>query len=204
MPAHRAGRAVGSFRAAAGLARLAGRRCCRLRHHGDDAFLWVLYIKDRGRHHRGDWGGSRAILPISLMAMSARGNFGFMSACLPDGRGPVLGGLMGGFPPPRSFFAAAALNGPNFLTGCFAGVAIKANAGRYAGGSQPASRFVPVPGHDRRRRPDGGLLHHATCLDRWCRPRLGHFRRRIAFTGTRPRSAFRLPHLAFCIHSPVQ
>ncbi len=55
-----AGRAVGSFRAAAGLARLAGRRCCRLRHHGDGAFpLGSLYRADRGRHHRGDWGGSR-------------------------------------------------------------------------------------------------------------------------------------------------
>ncbi|WP_407243218.1 MFS transporter [Escherichia coli] len=32
-------------------------------------------------------------------------------------------------------------------------------------------------------------------------PRFGSFSARIAFTGTRPRSAFRLPHLAFCIHS---
>ncbi len=57
-----AGRAVGSFRAAAGLARLAGRRCCRLRHHGDGAFpLGSLYRADRGRHHRGDWGGSRRL-----------------------------------------------------------------------------------------------------------------------------------------------
>ncbi len=56
------GRAVGSFRAAAGLARLAGRRCCRLRHHGDGAFpLGSLYRADRGRHHRGDWGGSRRL-----------------------------------------------------------------------------------------------------------------------------------------------
>ncbi len=36
------------------------------------------------------------------------------------------------------------------------------------------------------------------------RPRFGSFSARIAFTGTRPRSAFRLPHLAFCIHSPRQ
>lgn len=51
-----------SFRAAAGLARLAGRRCCRLRHHGDGAFpLGSLYRADRGRHHRGDWGGSRRL-----------------------------------------------------------------------------------------------------------------------------------------------
>lgn len=33
--------------------------------------------------------------------------------------GPVLGGLMGGFSPHAPFFAAAALNGLNFLTGCF-------------------------------------------------------------------------------------
>ncbi|ERO93886.1 tetracycline resistance protein, class A [Escherichia coli BWH 24] len=38
-------------------------------------FLWVLYIAaDRGRHHRGDWGGSRRLYcRLSLMAMSARG-----------------------------------------------------------------------------------------------------------------------------------
>ena len=53
-----AGRAVGFvFWAAAGLARLAGRRCCRLRHHGDGAFpLGSLYRADCGRHHRGDLG----------------------------------------------------------------------------------------------------------------------------------------------------
>lgn len=39
-----------------------GRRCCRLRHHGDGAFpLGSLYRADRGRHHRGDWGGSRRL-----------------------------------------------------------------------------------------------------------------------------------------------
>ncbi len=38
------------------------RRCCRLRHHGDGAFpLGSLYRADRGRHHRGDWGGSRRL-----------------------------------------------------------------------------------------------------------------------------------------------
>lgn len=45
-----------------GLARLAYRRCCRLRHHGDGAFpLGSLYRADRGKHHRGDWGGSRRL-----------------------------------------------------------------------------------------------------------------------------------------------
>ncbi len=34
----------------------------RLRHHGDGAFpLGSLYRADRGRHHRGDWGGSRRL-----------------------------------------------------------------------------------------------------------------------------------------------
>nr|QWP89372.1 Tetracycline resistance protein, class C [Escherichia coli] len=44
-----------------------------------------------------------------------------MSACFGFGMvaGPVLGGLMGGFSPHAPFFAAAALNGLNFLTGCF-------------------------------------------------------------------------------------
>ncbi|WP_253192001.1 MFS transporter, partial [Klebsiella pneumoniae] len=48
-------------------------------------------------------------------------HFGFMSACFGFGMvaGPVLGGLMGGFSPHAPFFAAAALNGLNFLTGCF-------------------------------------------------------------------------------------
>ncbi len=44
----------------------------------------------------------------------------------------------------------------------FAGVAQRRTSTITPGGSQPA-RFVPVgPGHDRHRRPDGCLLHHAT------------------------------------------
>ncbi len=39
-----AGRAVDRFRAAARLARLAGRRCCRLRHHGDGASFARLSV----------------------------------------------------------------------------------------------------------------------------------------------------------------
>ncbi|SPX19314.1 tetracycline efflux protein [Escherichia coli] len=43
--------------------------------HGDGAFpLGSLYRADRGRHHRGDWGGSRRLYcRYPLMAMSARG-----------------------------------------------------------------------------------------------------------------------------------
>lgn len=105
-----------------GLARLAGRRCCRLRHHGDDAFpLGSLYRADRG----GITGATGAVAGAYIADITdgderAR-HFGFMSACFGFGMvaGPVLGGLMGGFSPHAPFFAAAALNGLNFLTGCF-------------------------------------------------------------------------------------
>ncbi len=59
-----------------------------------------------------------------------------MSACFGFGMvaGPVLGGLMGGFSPHAPFFAAAALNGLNFLTGCFLlPESHKGERGRYAG-----------------------------------------------------------------------
>lgn len=91
--------------------------------------------------------------------------------------GPVLGGLMGGFSP-RSVLRRGSLERPQFPDGLFpfAGVAQRRTPAVTPGGSQPA-RFVPVgPGHDRRRRPDGGLLHHATCRTGAGRA-LGHFRR---------------------------
>ncbi len=66
---------------------------------------------------------------------------------------------MGGFSP-RPFFAAAALNGLNFLTGCFlAGVAQRRTPAVTPEALNPLASFR-WPGHDRRRRPDGGLLHH--------------------------------------------
>lgn len=50
------------------------RRCCRLRHHGDDAFpLGSLYRADRGGITGATGAVAALILPISLMAMSARG-----------------------------------------------------------------------------------------------------------------------------------
>ncbi len=83
---------------------------------------------------------------------------------------------MGGFSH-APFFAAAALNGLNFLTGCFlCRSRTKANAGRYAGRLSTRSLRSGGPGHDCRRRPDGGLLHHATCRTGAGRA-LGHFRR---------------------------
>ncbi len=106
-------------------------------------------------------------------------HFGFMSACFGFRMvaGPVLGGLMGGFSP-RSVLRRGSLERPQFPDGLFpfAGVAQRRTPAVTPGGSQPA-RFVPVgPGHDRRRRPDGGLLHHATCRTGAGRA-LGHFRR---------------------------
>ncbi len=80
-----AGRAVGSFRAAAGLARLAGRRCCRLRHHGDGAFpLGSLYRADRGRHHRATGAVAGAYI-ADITDGDERAALGFMSACFGSG-----------------------------------------------------------------------------------------------------------------------
>lgn len=100
-------------------------------------FLWVLYI---GRIVAGITGATGAVAGAYIADITdgderAR-HFGFMSACFGFGMvaGPVLGGLMGGFSPHAPFFAAAALNGLNFLTGCFlCRSRTKANAGRYAG-----------------------------------------------------------------------
>lgn len=85
-------------------------------------FLWVLYT---GRLLAGMTGATGAvagacIADISYGAARAR-HFGFMSACFGIGMiaGPVLGGLLGSISPHAPFFAAAALNGLNFLMGCF-------------------------------------------------------------------------------------
>ncbi len=126
---------------------LAGRRCCRLRHHGDGAFLWVLYI---GRIVAGITGATGAVAGAYIADITdgderAR-HFGFMSACFGFGMvaGPVLGGLMGGFSPHAPFFAAAAVNGLNF-DGLFPLPESHKGERRPLppGGSQPA-RFVPV------------------------------------------------------------
>ncbi len=52
---------------------------------------------DRGRHHRGDWGGSGAYIADITDGDERARHFGFMSACFGFGMvaGPVLGGLMG-------------------------------------------------------------------------------------------------------------
>ncbi len=143
-------------------------------------FLWVLYI---GRIVAGITGATGAVAGAYIADITdgderAR-HFGFMSACFGFGMvaGPVLGGLMGGFSP-RSVLRRGSLERPQFPDGLFpfAGVAQRRTPAVTPGGSQPA-RFVPVgPGHDRRRRPDGGLLHHATCRTGAGRA-LGHFRR---------------------------
>ena len=65
---------------------------------------------------------------------------------------------------PCSVLRRSSLEWPQFPDGHFpfAGVAQRRTSTITPGGSQPA-RFVPVgPGHDRHRRPDGCLLHHAT------------------------------------------
>lgn len=141
-------------------------------------FLWVLYI---GRIVAGITGATGAVAGAYIADITdgderAR-HFGFMSACFGFGMvaGPVLGGLMGGFSP-RSVLRRGSLERPQFPDGLFpfAGVAQRRTPAVTPGGSQPA-RFVPVgPGHDRRRRPDGGLLHHATCRTGAGRA-LGHF-----------------------------
>ncbi len=100
------------------------------------------------------------------------------------------GGLMGGFSPTPSLFAAAALNRPQFPDGLFpCRVAQRRTPAVTPGGSQPAR--LPRAWAHCRRRPDGGLSSSCNLSDR-CRPRFGSFSARIAFTGTRPRSAFLL------------
>ncbi|AZE79497.1 Tet(A)/Tet(B)/Tet(C) family tetracycline efflux MFS transporter [Pseudomonas synxantha] len=85
-------------------------------------FLWVLYI---GRIVAGITGATGAvagayIADITDGADRAR-HFGYMSACFGFGMiaGPVLGGLLGRMSSQAPFFVAAALNGLNFLMGCF-------------------------------------------------------------------------------------
>ncbi len=144
-------------------------------------FLWVLYI---GRIVAGITGATGAVAGAYIADITdgderAR-HFGFMSACFGFGMvaGPVLGGLMGGFSPHAPFFAAAALNGLNFLTGCF--LLPESHKGERRPlrreALNPLASFRWARGHDRRRRPDGGLLHHATCRTGAGRA-LGHFRR---------------------------
>jgi MFS transporter, DHA1 family, tetracycline resistance protein len=84
--------------------------------------LWILYI---GRILSGITGATGAVVGAYIADITdgderAR-HFGFMSACFGIGMiaGPVLGGLMGGVSPHAPFFTAAALNGLNFLMGCF-------------------------------------------------------------------------------------
>ncbi len=99
-------------------------------------FLWVLYI---GRIVAGITGATGAVAGAYIADITdgderAR-HFGFMSACFGfDGRGTCARWADGRFLPHAPFFAAAALNGLNFLTGCFlCRSRTKANAGRYAG-----------------------------------------------------------------------
>lgn len=85
-------------------------------------FLWVLYI---GRMVAGITGATGAVAGAYIADITdgddrAR-HFGYMSACFGIGMvaGPVLGGLLGGISSHAPFFAAAVLNGLNFLMGCF-------------------------------------------------------------------------------------
>ncbi|MCQ6595648.1 Tet(A)/Tet(B)/Tet(C) family tetracycline efflux MFS transporter [Escherichia coli] len=111
-------------------------------------FLWVLYI---GRIVAGITGATGAVAGAYIADITdgderAR-HFGFMSACFGFGMvaGPVLGGLMGGFSPPRSVLRRGSLERPQFPDGLFpfAGVAQRRTPAVTPGGSQPA-RFVPV------------------------------------------------------------
>ncbi|MFD4841620.1 Tet(A)/Tet(B)/Tet(C) family tetracycline efflux MFS transporter [Achromobacter sp. NPDC058515] len=84
--------------------------------------LWILYI---GRIVAGVTGATGAVAGAYIADITegderAR-RFGLMSACFGLGMvaGPVIGGLMGGVSPHLPFFAAAFLNGLNFLMGCF-------------------------------------------------------------------------------------
>ncbi|EPZ4755582.1 Tet(A)/Tet(B)/Tet(C) family tetracycline efflux MFS transporter, partial [Klebsiella quasipneumoniae] len=85
-------------------------------------FLWVLYI---GRIVAGITGATGAVAGAYIADITDGDEraryFGFMSACFGFGMvaGPVLGGLMSSFSPHAPFFAAAALNGLNFLMGIF-------------------------------------------------------------------------------------
>lgn len=84
--------------------------------------LWVLYI---GRTVAGITGATGVVAGAYIADITddddrAR-HFGFLGACFGFGMvaGPVLGGLMGNISPHAPFFVAAALNGLNFLMGCF-------------------------------------------------------------------------------------
>ncbi|MEZ6855417.1 MFS transporter [Escherichia coli] len=171
-------------------------------------FLWVLYI---GRIVAGITGATGAvagaILPISLDGDERARHFGFMSACfrVRDGRGTCAQWADGRFLPHAPFFARGSLNGLNFLTGCF--LLPESHKGERRPLRREALnplRFVPVgPGHDRRRRPDGGLLHHATCRTGAGRA-LGHFRRGSLSLGRDHDRHFACRIWRFCIHSPRQ
>ena len=84
--------------------------------------LWVLYI---GRVVAGVTGATSAVAGAYIADVTegdARArHFGFMNACFGIGMiaGPAIGGLVGGMSPHAPFWAAAVLNGLNFLAGAF-------------------------------------------------------------------------------------
>ena len=132
-------------------------------------------------------------------------HFGFMSACFGFGMvaGPVLRWADGRFLP-TPVLRRGSLERPQFPDGLFpfAGVAQRRTPAVTPGGSQPA-RFVPVgPGMTVVAAPMA--VFFIMQLVGQVPAALWVIFGEIAFTGTRPRSAFRLPHLAFCIHSPRQ
>jgi len=82
--------------------------------------LWVLYV---GRLIAGVTGATSTVAGAYIADVtdgeSRARHFGYLSACFGIGMiaGPAIGGLVGNLSPHAPFFAAAALNGLNFLMG---------------------------------------------------------------------------------------
>lgn len=84
--------------------------------------LWLIYV---GRIVAGITGANMAVATAYIADITPDDQraqrYGFMHACFGLGfiAGPALGGLLGAFSPRYPFLAAAAMNGLNFLLGCF-------------------------------------------------------------------------------------
>lgn len=86
------------------------------------ASLWILYV---GRIVAGITGANMTVATAYIADITPEDQrakrYGFMHACFGLGfiAGPALGGLLGDLSPRYPFLAAAAMNGLNFLLGCF-------------------------------------------------------------------------------------